>query len=71
MEYDTWNRVKKITYPDGEEVKYTYNKAGNLFKMNSVKDGFSRDIIKNLGYDKFEQRVYLQYGNGTETTYEY
>jgi RHS repeat-associated protein len=70
-EYDTWNRVKKITYPDGEEVKYTYNKAGNLFKMNSVKDGFSRDIIKNLGYDKFEQRVYLQYGNGTETTYEY
>ena len=70
-EYDTWNRVKKIAYPDGEEVKYTYNKAGNLFKMNSVKDGFSRDIIKNLGYDKFEQRVYLQYGNGTETTYEY
>lgn len=70
-EYDTWNRVKKITYPDGEEVFYNYNRAGNLFSMVSNKDGFDKEIIHSLGYDKFEQRVYLQYGNGTETTYEY
>jgi len=24
-----------------------------------------------LGYDKFEQRVFLHYGNGTKTTYNY
>ena len=70
-EYDTWNRVKSIIYPDGEKVKYTYNQGGNLKSMASVKDGFAQNIIDDLGYDKFEQRVYLKYGNGTETTYNY
>jgi RHS repeat-associated protein len=27
--------------------------------------------VKQLGYDKFEQRVFLAYGNGTKTTYNY
>lgn len=70
-EYDTWNRVKNITYPDGEKVTYKYNRAGNLSSMESEKDGHQRTLLANLGYDKFEQRVYLKYGNGTETTYEY
>lgn len=70
-EYDTWNRVKSIIYPDGEKLNYTYNQGGNLKSMASVKDGFAQNIIDNLGYDKFEQRVYLKYGNGTETTYNY
>ncbi len=29
------------------------------------------DIISQLGYDKFGQREYLRYGNGTETYYKY
>jgi RHS repeat-associated protein len=69
--YDTWNRVKAITYPDGEILNYTYNKAGNLKTVTSAKDGFSYPMINNIGYDKFEQRVYLANGNGTEITYEY
>lgn len=69
--YDTWNRVKSITYPDGEILKYTYNRAGNLKAVASAKDGFNYPMINNIGYDKFEQRVYLANGNGTETTYEY
>ncbi|UWX59819.1 hypothetical protein N0B40_15530 [Chryseobacterium oranimense] len=70
-QYDTWNRVKTITYPDGEKLTYKYNRAGNLNNVASVKDGNSYPMINNLGYDKFEQRVYLKNGNGTETTYEY
>ncbi|KFF74817.1 hypothetical protein HX13_12500 [Chryseobacterium sp. P1-3] len=70
-EYDTWNRVKTITYPDGEKVTYNYNLAGNLKSMASIKDGFARNIINELGYDKFDQRVFLKYGNGTTTSYEY
>ncbi|MEN2436666.1 SpvB/TcaC N-terminal domain-containing protein [Weeksellaceae bacterium A-14] len=70
-EYDTWNRVKTITYPDAEKVTYHYNKAGNLTAMDSEKDGFYKRYINQIGYDKFEQRVYLKYGNGTETNYEY
>lgn len=70
-EYDTWNRVKTITYPDGEKVTYNYNLAGNLKTMTSTKDGFTRNMISELGYDKFDQRVFLKYGNGTTTSYEY
>ncbi|MDR2235913.1 MAG: hypothetical protein LBE92_07295 [Chryseobacterium sp.] len=70
-EYDTWNRVKTITYPDGEKVIYKYNLGGNLNTMTSVKDGFARNIINELGYDKFDQRVFLKYGNNTTTSYEY
>ncbi len=28
--YDTWNRLKSMTYPDGEVVTYNYDKGGNL-----------------------------------------
>jgi YD repeat-containing protein len=70
-EYDTWNRVKTITYPDGEKLTYSYNRAGNLETLASVKDGNLHKMVDNIGYDKFEQRVYIAYGNGTETHYEY
>lgn len=71
-EYDTWNRVKKITYPDEEEVTYFYNRGGELHAITSKKEAQqNEDIISQLGYDKFGQRTYLRYGNGTETEYTY
>ena len=70
-QYDTWNRVKTITYPDGEKLTYKYNRAGNLNNVASDKDGNHYKMINNIGYDKFEQRVALYNGNGTETTYDY
>ncbi|MFB9057512.1 toxin TcdB middle/N-terminal domain-containing protein [Mariniflexile ostreae] len=71
FEYDTWNRIQKMTYPDGEVVDYTYNRAGNLQSMQGKKEGHTYDYIKQLAYDKFEQRKYLKYGNDTETNYTY
>ncbi|SMC46161.1 RHS repeat-associated core domain-containing protein [Moheibacter sediminis] len=71
-EYDTWNRVKKIIYPDEEEVTYFYNRGGELHAITSKKQAQQNEnIISQLGYDKFGQRTYLRYGNGTETNYEY
>ena len=32
-EYDSWNRIQKMTYPDGEEVHYDYNLGGMLEKV--------------------------------------
>ena len=32
-EYDSWNRIQKMTYPDGEEVYYEYNLGGMLEKV--------------------------------------
>lgn len=69
--YDTWNRVQVMKYPDGDSVSYTYNPAGKLKQVSSVKDDFAYDIVKDIGYDKFEQRVYLKHGNDVETRYAY
>lgn len=71
FEYDTWNRIQKMTYPDGEVVDYTYNRAGNLQSMQGKKESHTYDYIKQLSYDEFEQRKYLKYGNDTETNYTY
>ncbi|WP_371810413.1 RHS repeat-associated core domain-containing protein [Flavobacterium sp. 28A] len=71
FEYDTWNRIQKMTYPDGEVVDYTYNRAGNLQSMQGKKESHTYDYIKQLAYDEFEQRKYLKYGNDTETNYNY
>ncbi|MEO6174498.1 MAG: SpvB/TcaC N-terminal domain-containing protein [Flavobacterium circumlabens] len=71
FEYDTWNRIQKMTYPDGEVVDYTYNRAGNLQSMQGKKESHSYEYIKQLSYDEFEQRKYLKYGNNTETNYNY
>ena len=70
-EYDTWNRVQTMTYPDGEKVTYSYNRAGNLQKMDGEKLGRSYSYISRIGYNKYEKQVYLQYGNGSVTTYNY
>ncbi len=71
QEYDTWNRLKKMTYPDGEQVSYHYNKGGGLYSMNGYKQGNTYKYVDQLGYDEFEERVYLRYGNGAATKYTY
>jgi len=69
--YDTWNRAQTMSYPDGEKVNYSYNRAGNLQKMDGEKLGRSYEYISRIGYNKYEKQVYLQYGNGSVTTYNY
>ncbi len=70
-EYDTWNRLKKMVYPDGEKVTYSYNLGGLLQEMHGDKKGTRYNYINRLGYDKFEDRKYIAFGNGTETQYDY
>jgi RHS repeat-associated protein len=60
-----------MTYADGEKVSYTYNAGGLLHSMSGEKGNSVYNYVKQLGYDKFEQRVFLHYGNGTKTTYNY
>lgn len=69
--YDTWNRVTEMLYPDQEKVTYNYNLGGLLHSMKGIKSSTQYNYVTQLGYDKFEQRLYLSYGNGTETTYSY
>jgi YD repeat-containing protein len=70
-EYDSWNRIKQMTYPDGEVVSYQYDLGGQLFAMSGYKDATPYPIIDSIFYDKFGSRAYIAYGNGTNTQYDY
>ena len=69
--YDSWNRVRTMTYPDGEVVTYAYNAAGQIASIKSNKQGKEETIVEKVGYDKDGHTVYTKLGNGTETTYTY
>jgi RHS repeat-associated protein len=69
--YDSWNRLQKMQYPDGEAIAYNYDLGGNLIKMTGNLSGAPYDYIKRIDYDYYEQRTYLLYGNKTETFYKY
>ena len=74
-QYDSWNRVQKITYPDQEAVNYTYNRAGMLEKVHSDMIGsianFEVDIVEAITYNDYGERTEVKYGNGTKTNYKY
>ncbi len=69
-QYDSWNRLTEIIYPDGEKVIYAYNLGGLPESMKGGKS-YCYDYVSLLGYDKFEQRVYMKYKNETVMTYGY
>ena len=69
--YDSWNRVRTMTYPDGEVVTYHYNVAGKIVGLSGNKQGRESVIVDRIGYDKDGHTVYTKLGNGTETTYTY
>ncbi|MEV0618191.1 SpvB/TcaC N-terminal domain-containing protein [Nonomuraea sp. NPDC050404] len=69
--YDAFGRVLKLTYPDGEVLSYTYNSGGLVESATGAKKGYTYPYLKRLDYDKFDERVLLVAGNGTETRYAY
>ena len=68
--YDSHNRLLEMIYPDEEKITYSYNIGGQLEKVHGYKS-YGYDYVSKIGYDKFEQRTYLKYCNGTETFYTY
>ena len=69
--YDSWNRVRTMTYPDGEVVTYHYNAAGQVESLTSNKLGKEETLVEKIGYDKDGHTVYTKLGNGTESRYTY
>jgi RHS repeat-associated protein len=69
--YDSFNRIQKLIYPDGEKVGYWYNTGGNLNKMTTQLNRQEYEYVKQIDYDYFEQKTYMKYGNNTETFYNY
>lgn len=70
-EYDTWGRVLKYFYPDGECLSYKYNRGGRLSQLSGEKNGKTHSYLTYAGYDKYTDLVMLQYGNGVQDEYTY
>ena len=56
--YDSHNRLLEMIYPDEEKITYSYNLGGQLEKVHGYKS-YGYDYVSKIGYDKFEQRTYL------------
>ena len=69
--YDSFNRIQELIYPDGEKLNYTYNLGGNLIKMQGEVQNSEYNYVAQIDYDHFEQRTYIKYGNQTENRYTY
>src|SRR5262249_13553125 len=70
-QYDTWNRLMRLTYPDGEVLTYAYDSGGLLNFAQGQKSGFTYSYINRLEYDKFESRAFIEAGNNVRTRYAY
>jgi RHS repeat-associated protein len=69
--FDSFGRMKELTYPDGEYLKYAYDDGGLLKSASSVFRKKTFNYLNLLAYDEFGQRAYLSLGNNTNTKYEY
>ncbi len=64
---NSWNRMQKITYPDGEVVSYGYDGGGNLLSMSGTKNNATTNYIRKIHYNEQGKRDYIKYGNGVKT----
>ena len=71
FDYDSWNRILTMEYPDGEKVDYKYNVGGLLSSMKGFKGNAAYPYIDSIQYNKFEAKTGIYYGNGTYATYDY
>lgn len=72
IDYDALNRAKKITYPRDvdekrKELTPSYNRAGNLEKINLA----GTDYVQHIAYNAKGQRLLIAYGNSIMTRYVY
>jgi len=69
--YDSWGRVLSYTYPDGEELSYSYHPGGQLASMKGMKGSTEEKYLSYIGYDKFLDPILFEYGNETKNEYGY
>ena len=71
FEYDSWNRIQKMVYPDGEVVDYAYYANGELKAITGEKDGTTYPYLVETGYNANGQTAFRKLGNGSEQRYFY
>ena len=68
---DYLGRMQEIIYPDDEVVRYGYNYGGQITSVTGRRKGTDFLYVKDIGYDEYGQRVYIEYGSGIKSYYTY
>ncbi len=69
--YDRLGNVLTITYPDKSQVRYSYDNAGLLDKIERKEDDLFTDVVSNFDYSPMGQVTNQVNANGTITTNSY
>ena len=69
--YDTFNRLQRLVYPDGEVLTFSYDSGGRIRAASGKKASYDYPYVRRMEYDKFGDRAFIEAGNGTRTTYSY
>ncbi len=70
--YDALNRVTEMTDAGGNMTANTYDKTGMLKTVSMTPNGGTAiDYVTDITYNAKGQREFIDYGNGTTTTYTY
>jgi RHS repeat-associated protein len=70
-QYDSFDRLLSLVYPDGESLTYGYDAGGKVKSATGSLKGVRFDYLRHLGYDEFGERARMVFGNGVETRYTY
>ncbi|WP_157367925.1 SpvB/TcaC N-terminal domain-containing protein [Alloactinosynnema sp. L-07] len=70
-QYDSFNRVLQLTFPDSEVLTYEYDSGGQVSRATGHKGTFDYTYLNRLDYDKFGQRALMETGTGVRTSYTY
>jgi len=68
---DYLGRMQKIVYPDTEVIRYGYDAGGQVTSITGTYAGLVTEYVRDIGYDEYGQRVFIEYGNGVKTEYTY
>ena len=66
--YDSLDRVRRVTYPDGFTVDYTYDTGGNIA---AIKDGESQPLTDKFRYNAENRITKFTFGNGVTSDFSY
>lgn len=70
--YDRLGNQTLLTYPDSAQVRYTYNSAGQIERVEHKESGGSfADVVEDIDYGPHGKVTYKKFPNGTESTYTY
>ncbi|MCQ2230622.1 MAG: hypothetical protein MJZ30_02050 [Paludibacteraceae bacterium] len=69
-DYDSWNHLTQVVYPDQEKVSYSYNLNGLVTSITGDKS-YTYKYAQSMGYDELGNLIHVQYNNGDDNYFSY